>query len=153
MGAQRALGRARRAPADLDVTLSGLVDRLTGRLRTAHRLCRTVTLRLRFDDYTRLTRSRTLAQPTTETELVLGLARGLLAAARPLIDARGITLIGVTLANLTDDRAVQDPLPFGTAGALDDALDSLRDRYGTTAVTRATLLGHDPGPSVPLLPD
>lgn len=136
MGAQRALGRHRRTPADLDATLSGLVDRLTGRLRTAHRLCRTVTLRLRFDDYTRLTRSRTLAQPTTETEIVLG-----------------ITLIGVTLAGLSDDRAVQLALPYDAAGALDGALDTLRDRYGATAVTRAVLLGHDPGPSVPLLPD
>lgn len=153
MGAQRALGRSRRTYADLDATLSGLVDRLTGRLRTAHRLCRTVTLRLRFDDYTRLTRSRTLAQPTTETEIVLGLARGLLGAARPLIEARGITLIGVTLANLSGDDAVQLALPYDAAGALDGALDALRDRYGSTAVTRAVLLGRDLGTTVPLLPD
>ena len=153
MGAQRALGRSRRTPADLDAILAGLVDRLTRRLRTAHRLCRTVTLRLRFDDYTRLTRSRTLAQPTTETPVILGLARGLLGAARPLIDARGVTLLGVTLANLSGDGAVQPPLPFDAAPGLDAALDDVRDRYGAAAVTRAALLGRDPGVSVPLLPD
>jgi DNA polymerase-4 len=156
MGAQRALGRRRTSPADLDAMVIGLADRLAVRLRTAHRVCRTVTLRLRFDDFTRATRSHTLPQATAETPAILDAARGLLEAALPLIEARGITLIGITLGNLYDDGTVQLALPLGrAAGAepLDTALDHVRDRFGGEAVTRAVLLGRDPGITVPLLPD
>ena len=38
-------------------------------------------------------------------------------------------------------------------GALDAALDDVRERFGAAAVTRATLLGHDAGLSMPMLPD
>ncbi|MBC6458373.1 DNA polymerase IV [Actinomadura sp. HBU206391] len=155
MGAQRALGRRGRSPEDLAAIVVGLVDRLGRRLRAAGRLCRTVTLRLRFDDFSRATRSRTLPQATAETPPILDTARRLLATALPLIESRGITLIGITLGELHDDRTVQLALPFDHAanGALDTALDDMRDRFGSTAVTRAVLLGRDQGISVPLLPD
>jgi DNA polymerase IV len=155
MGAQRALGRRNRSPEELDAYLIGLVDKLGRRLRAANRVCRTVTLRLRFDDFTRATRSHTLPQPTAETAAFLDAARRLLANALPLIETQGITLIGVTLANLHDTSAVQLALPFDKAepGTLDTALDEVRNRFGTTAVTPAILLGKDPGLSVPLLPD
>ncbi|WP_199431481.1 DNA polymerase IV [Qaidamihabitans albus] len=155
MGAQRALGRRRRSPAELDAILTALVDRLTRRLRAAGRVCRTVTLRLRFADFARATRSHTLADPTAHTETVLDTARGLLAAAAPMIASEGLTLIGVALSNLDDDGAVQLTLPFDgrEAGALDSALDDVKHRFGSAAITRATLLRRDEGPSVPLLPD
>ncbi|HVW42587.1 MAG TPA: DNA polymerase IV [Amycolatopsis sp.] len=155
MGAQRALGRRRRTPAELDEILAGLVDRLGRRLRAAHRLCRTVTLRFRFADFTRATRSQTLREPTAHTAVVLSTARGILAAARPLIESQGLTLIGVALSNMDNDDAVQLVLPFEgpDLGALDATLDQVRDKYGAKAVTRAMLLGHDPGVEVPLLPD
>ena len=44
-------------------------------------------------------------------------------------------------------------LPFNRRLALDATLDSVRDRYGTAAITRAVLLGRDQGLAVPLLPD
>jgi DNA polymerase-4 len=155
MGAQRALGRRDRSPAELDAIVVGLTDRLSRRLRTAKRVCRTVTLRLRFDDFSRVTRSHTLPQATAETPAILDTARGLLAAAQPMISSQGLTLIGVALANLHDDSAVQLALPFGRAapGALDGAVDEVRDRFGSSAITRAVLLGRDEGVSVPLLPD
>jgi DNA polymerase-4 len=155
MGAQRALGRSPRSWEALDVSLVGLVDRLARRLRAAGRVCRTVVLRLRFDDFSRATRSHTLTEATAQTQVILATARGLLAAAMPLIDRRGITLIGVALGNLGDDAAIQLALPFVSdrAWALDMALDDIRDRYGPDAVVRAVLLGRDPGLSVPLLPD
>ncbi|MEU6641761.1 DNA polymerase IV [Saccharomonospora sp. NPDC046836] len=154
MGAQRALGRRRRSPEELDAILAGLVDRLARRLRAARRVCRTVVLRLRFADFTRATRSHTIAEATAHTATILGTARVLLAAALPLIEREGLTLIGLALTNL-DDGAVQLALPFDAQDgrALDTALDSVRDRFGAAAVTRATLLGRDPGLSVPLLPD
>ncbi|WP_230420796.1 DNA polymerase IV [Actinomadura soli] len=153
MGSQRALGRRRRSPEELDAILVGIVDRLGGRLRKARRVCRTVTLRLRFEDFARATRSRTLPQATADTPRVLETARGLLAAATPMIETRGLTLIGVSLGNLHDARAVQLALPFDQAMAVDGAVDGVRERFGSAAITRGVLLGRDQGMSVPLLPD
>jgi DNA polymerase-4 len=154
IGAQRALGRRYRSPADLDATVIALVDRLGRRLRAARRVCRTVVLRLRFDDFSRATRSRTMFEATAVTQAILGTARGLLVEAMPMIEKRGITLIGLALSNLDDDLPVQLPLPFnGDVSALDAALDNLRDRFGSGAITRAVLLGRDEGLAVPLLPD
>ncbi|WUI03619.1 DNA polymerase IV [Spirillospora sp. NBC_00431] len=153
MGSQRALGRRRRTPAELDAMLVGIVDRLGGRLRKARRVCRTVTLRLRFDDFARATRSHTLPQATADTERILETARDLLAAAAPTIQSRGLTLIGVSLGNLHDDRAVQLALPFDQAMRVDGAVDGVRERFGSSAITRAVLLGRDQGLSVPMLPD
>lgn len=155
IGAQRALGRRARSPDELDEILAALTDRLARRLRAAQRVCRTVVLRMRFADYTRATRSQTVPHPTAHTEDVLATARGLLAAAMPMIRERGITLIGLALSNLDNDTPLQLELPFGEhqPDALDAALDQVRDRYGSKAVTRAMLLGRDDGPTVPLLPD
>jgi DNA polymerase IV len=156
MGSQRALGRrAGRTPAELDATLLAISDRLGQRLRAARRVCRTVTLRLRFDDFSRATRSYTFRESTAHTQVILGVARDLLHAAMPMIRQRGVTLVGLTLSNLDDDSAIQLALPFGRRSsiALDRALDVVRDRFGTDAVTRAVLLGRDHGPAVPLLPD
>jgi DNA polymerase-4 len=155
IGSQRALGRSRRPPEAIDAVLVGLVDRVTRRLRTAGRVGRTVVLRLRFDDFSRATRSHTLPHATAHTETILATARGLLAAAMPTIECQGLTLVGIAVANLHDDRAVQLTLPFdrGSGDALDAALDEVRVRFGAGAITRAVLLGRDQGLSVPLLPD
>ena len=142
IGSQRALGRRTRSREEIDATLVALVDRVTGRMRRAGRAGRTVVLRLRFDDFARATRSHTLPRATAETEVILRAARALLASAQDLVDARGLTLIGLAVANLQDARAVQLVLPFDAAGgaALDQAVDEIRDRYGTAAITRAVLL-------------
>jgi DNA polymerase-4 len=153
MGAQHALGRG---PHRLDLVraiLGGLVDRVTGRLRAAGRVGRTVTLRLRFADFSRATRSHTLPEATAHTATLLGVADALLRDAGPDISRRGITLVGVSVANLADDRHVQLALPFRrTDGeALDAALDRLRDRFGAGSVTRAARLGHRADLILPML--
>ena len=155
IGAQHALGRSPRSWKALDAVLLGLVDRLARRLRAARRVCRTVVLRLRFDDFSRATPSHTLWDATAQTRTILATARGLLAAAMPMIERQGITLVGVALGNLSDDGSIQLALPFDRerASALDTALDDVRERYGSAAITRAVLLGRDQGLSVPLLPD
>ncbi|MGH3655640.1 MAG: DNA polymerase IV [Micromonosporaceae bacterium] len=155
IGGQRALGRSRRSPEELDAVLAGLVDRITRRMRNAHRIGRTVTLRMRFDDFSRATRSRTLPRATSQTHTVLAAARKLLATALPMMRRRGVTLLGVAVSNLEDGRLVQLELPFDpyAGGELDTALDAVRDRFGSSAVTRGALLGRDPGLSMPMLPD
>jgi DNA polymerase-4 len=110
-------------------------------------------LRLRFDDYSRATRSHTLAEATTRTETLLRVARGLLSASNAVIEQRGLTLVGIALTNLCDEGAVQLALPFDRAAGLDRTLDELRDRFGAAAISRGTLLGRDAEPWVPLLPD
>src|SRR5205807_6289373 len=107
IGAQRALGRRRRSQAEITAALTALVDRVTRRLRAAHRACRTVVLRLRFDDYSRASRSYTIAEPTAETHTILTIANGLLTLSMPLIERRGITLVGIALTNLSDEGAIQ----------------------------------------------
>ncbi|MFG1653203.1 DNA polymerase IV [Micromonospora sp. NPDC049275] len=154
MGAQHALSRTPHAPTELDAILAGLVDRVSRRMRSAGRSGRTVVLRLRFGDYTRATRSHTIGKATADTTPLLAAARALLRAALPEIDRRGVTLIGVSVGNL-DDNPVQPELPFeaDTGADLDAAVDAVRDRFGSAALTRAVLLGRDPGVEMPLLPD
>jgi DNA polymerase IV len=155
IGSQRALGRRPRSAGEIDTVVVGLVDRVTRRMRKAHRVGRTVVLRLRFTDWSRATRSHTLPEATAHTTTILTATRGLLHDAWPLILDKGITLVGIAVGNLDDDRAVQLALPFerGTGPALDAALDDVRARFGNDAVTRAVLLGRDEGFSVPMLPD
>ncbi len=154
IGAQRALGRSPTSLAELDASIVALVDRVTRRMRAAGRVGRTVVLRLRFDDFSRATRSHTLPYATANTQAILATVRGLLAIAAPMIERRGITLVGVAVSNLDDGRTVQLVLPFDRdSDALDAALDEVRQRFGPAAVTRAVLLGRRQGLTVPLLPD
>jgi len=155
IGSQRALGRPWTSPAAVDAAVVGLVDRVTRRLRDADRVGRTVTLRLRLDDFSRITRSHTLDRATAHTATILSSVRTLLRSVRPLIEQRGLTLVGVAVGNLDDSNAVQLALPFArqSGPALDAALDDVRERFGSSALTRAVLLGRDPGLTVPRLPD
>jgi DNA polymerase-4 len=155
IGAQRALGRGPATLPAVDAVVIELVDRVTMRMRAAGRVGRTVMLRVRFDDYTRATRSHTLLQATAQTHTILTAVRGLVAAARPTIEQRGLTLVGVAVANLDPDGAMQLALPLNgdRRHALDAALDDVRDRFGSAALTRTVLLGRELGLSVPTLPD
>ena len=155
IGAQRALGRRPKSLEDVSAALVGLVERVTRRMRVAGRAGRTVVLRLRFDDFSRATRSHTLPYPTSNTGVILGTATSLLEAAAPLIERRGITLVGVAVCNLGEGTALQLALPLDLchSDALDAALDEVWQRFGSQAVTRAVLVGRRRGVEMPLLPD
>jgi DNA polymerase-4 len=155
VGAQGALGRRPKTAELVDSSLIGLVDRVTRRLRATRRVGRTVVLRLRFDDFTRATRSQTLPQATAESQAILATARELHAASRALIRRRGLTLVGITVTNLEDERTVQLALPLFPPRwyALDAAVDEARLRFGPNAVVRGVLVGRDQGIAMPLLPD
>ncbi len=156
IGAQRAMGlRSYTTWSAVDATLVALVDRVTRRMRRADRVGSTVVLRMRFSDFTRATRSHTLPYPTAETAAVLFAARLLMAGAMPVIERRGLTMVGIAVTNLADGRAVQLRLRVDRHGDadLDAAVDEVRERYGSQALIRAVLLGRDEGWSVPMLPD
>jgi DNA polymerase-4 len=155
IGSQQALGRSRRSRQEIDVVLLRLVDRVARRMRRAGRVGRTVTLRFRFDDFARATRSHSLAQHTSGTRTVHATAVGLLDAAWPTVEARGLTLLGVSVGNLQNADAVQLTLPFERADMiqLETAVDAVRDRFGGGALTSAGSIGTDAGFTVPMLPD
>ena len=154
IGSQHAMGRARHRPDDIDAVVMGLVDRVTGRMRKGDRTGRTVVLRLRFDDFSRISRSRTLPRATADTATILATVRSLVRAATPLIASRGLTLVGIAVGNL-DDESLQLELPFDerNLGALDSALDGVRERFGSSSVTRAVLLHRRQHIEMPLLPE
>ncbi len=153
IGSQRALGRGGKRREDVDAVLLGIVDRVTRRLRSSDRVGRTVILRFRFDDFTRATRSHSFSVATNATAPIMRACADLLEGMWPTIEKRGLSLIGLSVANLYDADAVQLVLPFADLSALDTTLDLVRDRFGTNAVNRAVNLGHDQGFSVPMLPD
>ena len=159
VGAQRALGRAGNTMSDseIDAVIVNLIDRITRRMRKSGRTGRTVVLRLRFNDFSRVTRSHTLPRATASTDAILAAARELVAAARPLTAARGLTLVGFAVSNIDRDGAQQLELPFdGSAAdavALDSAMDDVRHRFGNGSVMRGVLLGRDPGLEMPMLPE
>ena len=155
IGSQQALGRQRRSRDEIDVVLWRLVDRVTSRMRRADRVGRTITMRLRFDDLTRVTRSRSLVDASSATAVIHATAAGILEAAWPLIEARGISLLGVSVGNLADRDAVQLVLPFERCEAeqLDTVLDAVHERFGRTALQRATTMRGDPGTQLPMLAD
>ncbi|MEU4157498.1 DNA polymerase IV [Actinoplanes sp. NPDC026670] len=158
IGAQCALGRSgsgSRGFAEVEAVLGALVDRVTQRMRKAHRAGRTITLRLRFGDFSRATRQRSLLKATMQTGAVLRTSVDLLREAWPLITERGLTLVGVAVSNLDGDGAVQMELPFEPPrdDGLDAAVDRVRDRFGSSALRRAAMIGREMSPSVPILPD
>jgi DNA polymerase-4 len=155
IGSQQALGQRRRSRDELDVVLWRLVDRVAGMMRRADRVGRTVTLRLRFDDLGRATRSSSLADATASTAVLHATASALLESCWPLVEARGITLLGLSVGNLADGDAVQLVLPFERCDAerLDTVVDAVRDRFGRSALQRATTMRGDPGIQLPMLPD
>ena len=159
IGSQHAIGRAgvRKSPEEIDAVLVNLVERVCRRMRKAERVGRTVVLRLRFDDFTKVTRSHTLPFGTAHTETILDAARSLLAGVRALVADQGLTLVGISVGQLDDADAIQLALPFDDGAprdvGLDAVLDELREKFGSSVVTRAVLLGRDPGVSMPMLPD
>jgi DNA polymerase-4 len=106
-GTQRSLAGARGrplTPQERDETVASLAERVTGRMAKAGFTGRTVVLRLRFADFTRATRSRTMPAATAAPEPIRDTARELLAAATPVIESRGLTLLGLSVTNLVADE-------------------------------------------------
>lgn len=156
IGSQQALGRARPDLDEAQVILLGLVDRVCQRMRRAERVGRTVTVRFRFDDFTRATRGRTLDEATNSTDPIRSAGRAILRDAWSTVDERGgVSLLGVSVSTLGDAHAVQLTLPLGPRArpTVDAAFDAVRDKYGNAALGRGAHLGRDTGITVPMLAD
>lgn len=158
IGSQQALGRGERGTAEIESLVLATVDRVTRRMRSADRLGRTVTVRLRFDDFSRATRSKSLRHPTASTDVIAGVAIGVVRAALPVIRERGLTMIGLSVGGLTEATSACEQLQFSlfqrSQTDLDGAVDALRQRFGASAVSRASLARTRTTPhDVPMLPD
>jgi DNA polymerase-4 len=97
--------------AALEHQLVGLADGVASRLRAAHAAARTVQLKVRFGDFTTITRSRTLAQPTDLAADVGRVARELLGS---LEVGRGVRLLGISAQQLVRQEPAR---PSGTEPA------------------------------------
>ena len=155
IGSQQALGRRDRSRGEVDVILRRIIDRITTRMRRAERVGRTITLRFRFDDFSRATRSHSVPSPTAATAMVQDIALNLLDAAWPMIEEKGLTLVCASVGNLENQVAEQLALPFdrGDLAVLDSTIDAIRGKFGGASLTRADRIGSNVGLSVPLLPD
>lgn len=153
VGAQSALGRSGSDARVRAEALLHLADRIGSRMRRKHRSGRTVTVRVRFDDMTSVTRSRTLPHPIDATAAIHAVASELVEAALGAADGREVTLVGISLSNLHTDAAVQLELPLGDGAVvrpgsdtgerrrkLDDQLDDVRARFGKDAVGAAAVV-------------
>jgi DNA polymerase-4 len=153
IGAQRAIGKKPRTLAELESIVASLVDRVTPRLRRSGRSARTVVLSIRFGDFSRITRSKTLPAATTASEEFLTALRELLAGEIDRIHELGITLIGISLANLDDGSQLE--LPFEGPGdhEIDAAVDAVKERFGKDAIRRGAMVGKDQGFAAPQVED
>lgn len=132
--------------AVLEHEILRLADRVAERLRRGGRTARTVQLKLRYADFSTITRSRTLIEPT---DLARELARAAIVLLGVVDLGDGIRLLGVSAQQLDVADAVQGALSFGDAdgaGVLDDreergrlerSVDEVRARFGADAVVAA----------------
>lgn len=154
VGAQRALGTRQIGRPEAEVVLLELVDRVSRRLRAGDRVARTVVLKWRGHDRSIHTLSATFDHPTDETSTMLAESRRLLSDAWPEVERLGMSLLGFTAANLSTATTVQLGLDFSGRDTtrLDATVDAVRDRFGSTSLTRGSLVGHTPL-EMPVLPD
>ena len=80
--------------------------------------------------------------------------RRLLEGVWAMASERGLTLVGISVGQLENDRPLQLQLPFrGRDEGLDVTIDDIRDRFGKAALTCAVLVDRSEGLSMPMLPD
>ncbi len=153
IGAQRAIRKQPRTRAELEAIIGSLVDRVTPRLRRSGRSARTVVLSVRFGDFSRITRSKTLPAPTTVSQEFLEALTELLAGELDQMNELGVTLIGISLANLDDGAQLE--LPFDGPGhpELDATVDAVKERFGTDAIRRGAMVGKHQGFAAPQVDD
>ena len=139
------LSRDLRDPATLEATLSLLTARVAGQLRDEHLVARTVTLKLRHDDFYTVTRRHTLEVATDLDGELYAAARDLFRTAFADVRGRdrGVRLIGISATNLgvAAEADLFEPPERRRLRDLSVAVDQLRDKFGFSAVTPGSALG------------
>lgn len=133
-----------RDPEMLEATLALLTARVGGQLREERLVARTVTLKLRHDDFRTITRRRTLEIATDLDAELYGAARELFRSAFEDVRQRdrGVRLIGITATGLgpTAEADLFEPAGRERLRHLSAAVDQVRERYGFAAVTPGNVL-------------
>jgi DNA polymerase-4 len=139
------LSRDLRDPATLEATLSLLTARVAGQLRDEHLVARTVTLKLRHDDFHTVTRRHTLPVATDLDGELYATARDLFRAAFAEVRDRdrGVRLIGISATNLghAAEADLFEPAARQRLRELSSAVDHVREKFGFAAVTPGSALG------------
>ena len=142
MGANETFGRDTDDRSVVLREILRLSAKVTGRMRTAQVAGRTVTLTVRFADFTTITRSRTRSEATDVTQEIYQTATDLFTALG--LQRARIRLVGVRVEGLVPRATVQRQLVLGERehgwSEADIAVDRATRRFGTAAVRPATLL-------------
>lgn len=144
---RKSIGRERTYPIDLyeleeiDRELVRLADDVADRVARQKVVGRTITLKVRFDDFRTITRSVTIASPTSSRTTILASLRKLVPddASRT-----GVRLLGVALSSLTPEGPIQLTLDSEESDARESALsrsvEQIRERFGTSAISPASTM-------------
>jgi DNA polymerase-4 len=125
---------------DIERELLAHADRLAGRLRRSGLLAGSIHLKVRYPDFTTVTRSHTFAEPVASSAVLYEEALRLLA--RTEAGVRGVRLLGLGGDHLVDaDAPRQLGLDSGPWEAVDETVEAIRERFGSGAVGRARLGG------------
>lgn len=127
---------------DMDRELLRLAERTATRLRKSILVAGTVQVKIRRSDFQTYTRQRRLQPPGNSTDQIFQVARELLASWLAKNPGARIRLLGVGGSNLApvdqqDLFAADNP---AAAGAVDQTVDQIRDRFGDASVGRARTL-------------
>jgi DNA polymerase-4 len=137
-----------REAAELERQLGQLADRTASRLRTHALAAGTVWVKIRRRDFTTYTRQRGVT-PTQETAVISGIAQDLLREWLRLQPGAEVRLLGVGVGDLQTPRQADLFDAGAEESRLDAAIDGIRGRFGTTVLTRASLLPPTGGPKPP----
>ena len=131
--------------AALEAWLHELTDQVARRLRRHGILGKTVQMKLRYANFDTITRSTTLDEPTQTTEILWTASRDLLQKTRA-DNRRSVRLLGMGVSNLTRNQKIQqnlfDQAEKVKANRVDEAVDTIRDRLGDSAVLRGSSMAH-----------
>ncbi len=143
---EKSISAAETFPTDLDNPEEilreylRLCERATSRLRDKGLFAKTISIKVRFGDFTTINRSKTLPLPIDSTHDVYEVVKGLYEALR--IERARLRLVGVSLENLSEGAPVQMMLGEREKGwrEAEGAMDKARERFGHGSVRPARLI-------------
>jgi DNA polymerase-4 len=122
-------------PAKLESTLRYLGERVGADLRQKNKRARCITLKLRYGDFTTITRRQTLSQSTDSDQTIFETGQGLLKKALGG-EKRAVRLIGIGVSELVEAGRQLDMMDSSAQRQeqLNKAIDRIRRKYGFTSI-------------------